>query len=162
MWAGDGVLYVSLALQDASALLPCPPGKLLNRYVRGALTGLRALGYPAHYFGRDFISLDALPVAYVAWAAQRSGVVQIELFIAHRRSFVLPAEHSAYPEPSEPPFRGRVPTTLEEHKPCPARDALHAIANGYTRAFHVEARPLELGRRELERAEQLEPMMRCL
>lgn len=162
VWGGDGVLYVSLALQDASALVACPPGKLLNRYVRGALTGLRALGYSAHYFGRDFISLDALPVAYVAWAEQHSGLAQLELFVAHRHGFVVPSALDGYPAPSEPAFRGRVPTTLHEAKPCEAGEVLEAIASGYARAFGAEAKPWALDLEQLERAEQLEPMMRAI
>jgi hypothetical protein len=163
--AGDGVLYASLALQDANALVMCPPGKLLNRYVRGALAGLRSLGYSAHYFGRDFVSLDALPVAYVAWAEQHSGLVQLELFIAYRAPFALPAEQLAYPEPSEPRFRGRAPTTLAEAKPDstpgPA-DVLEALAAGYAKTFGASLSPLDLDLRQLERAAHIEPMLRAI
>lgn len=165
LWAGDGVLYASLALQDANALVMCPPGKLLNRYVRGALTGLRSLGYSAHYFGRDFLSLDALPVAYVAWAERHSGLVQLELFVAHRRPFPLPEGLDAYPPRSEPAFRGRAPTTLAEAKPDAtpsAAEVLEAIAGGYTRAFGAERRPLDLDLKQLERAAHLEPVVRAV
>lgn len=162
---GDGVLYVSLALQDPNALVLCPPGKLFNRYVRGALAGLRGLGYPAHYFGRDFVSLDALPVAYVAWAEQPSGLVQLELFIAHHAPFALPASLNAYPEPGEPQFRGRAPTTLAEGKPdgtpSPA-DVLEAIAAGYAKTFGAERRPFDLDIKRLERAAHLEPVVRAI
>lgn len=162
---GDGVLYVSLALQDANALVTCPPGKLLNRYVRGALAGLRGLGYAAHYFGRDFVSLDALPVAYVAWAEHHSGLVQLELFIAHRAPFALPAEHLGYPEPNEPRFRGRAPTTLAEAKPegtPSAADVLEALAAGYAHTFGAERRPLDLDIKQLERAAHFEPVVRAI
>jgi hypothetical protein len=162
---GDGILYVSLALQDANALVMCPPGKLLNRYVRGALSGLRGLGYPAHYFGRDFVSLDALPVAYVAWAEQHSGLVQLELFIAHRAPFALAAEQLAYPEPSEPRFRGRAPTTLAEAKPeatPSAAEVLEAVAAGYARTFGAERHPLDLDLKQLDRAAHIEPVVRAI
>jgi len=159
---GDGVLYVALSLQDANALVSCPPGKLLNRYVRGALMGLRELGYSAHYFGRDFVSLDASPVAYVAWAQEHSGLVQLELFIAHTHPFALPADRNAYPAPSEPIFRGRVPTTLAEAKPDATPDAatvLEAIASGYARAFGAERKPLDLDLKRLERAAHRERVL---
>ena len=162
---GDGVLYVSLALQDVNALVMAPPGKLLNRYVRGALAGLRALGYPAHYFGRDFVSLDAQPVAYVAWAEDHSGLARLELFVAHTRGFPLPSELSGYPPPSEPPFRGRAPTTLAEGRPQAtpaAADVLEALAAGYARTFGAERRPLDLDLKQLERAERLEPVVRAI
>lgn len=165
VWGGEGVLYASLLLQDASALVLCPPGKLLNRYVRGALTGLRALGCPAHYFGRDFVSLDVRPVAYAAWAEASSGPVQLELFVAHRRAFTLPSEHSAYPAPSEPPFRGRAPTTLLEGKAEAAPGAaavLEALASGYARAYGAERAALDLDLKLLERAAHLEPVVRAI
>ena len=165
LWGGDGVLYVSLALRDANALVMCPPGKLLNRYVRGALAGLRSLGYSAHYFGRDFVSLDALPVAYVAWSEHHSGLTQLELFIAHSHAFALPSEHSGYPTPSEPMFRGRAPTTLLDAKPGnpPSAPAvLEAVAQGYARTFGAEARPLTLDLSQLDRAAQLEPLLRVI
>jgi lipoate-protein ligase A len=165
LWGGDGVIYVSLALRDANALVMCPPGKLLNRYVRGALAGLRELGYPAHYFGRDFISLDALPVAYVAWAEHRSGLAQLELFIAHGQPFALPQALSAYPVPSEPAFRGRAPTTLAEAKPdgAPAAAAvLEAIASGYARTFGASLRPFDLDIKQHERAAHIERVVRMI
>jgi hypothetical protein len=164
LFGGDGILYVALALQDVNALVMSPPGKLLNRYVRGALTGLRGLGYAAHYFGRDFVSLDALPVAYVAWAEDHSGLAQLELFIAHTRAFPLASEHNAYPAPSEPPFRGRAPTTLAEGKPeatPAAAEVLEAIAAGYARAFGAERKPFDLDLKQIERAERLQPVVRA-
>jgi hypothetical protein len=162
LWGGDGVLFVSLALQDCNALVMCPPGKLLNRYVRGALAGLRELGYSAHYFGRDFVSLNALPVAYVGWSEQRSGLVQLELFIAHTRGFALPAEDGAYPVLSAPAFRGRQPTTLTEAKPVDAPAVLEAIGHGYARSYGAEEQPLALDLKHLERARQLDPVIRVI
>src|SRR4051794_13540266 len=31
VWVSPGVLYLALALRDASVLMACPPGKILNR-----------------------------------------------------------------------------------------------------------------------------------
>lgn len=140
VWGGTGVLYVALALRDASALIACPPGKILNRYVRGLLNGLRALGLPAHYFGRDFVSLDAEPVAYVAWEEHPFGSVRLEAFIGHARTFALPQELSAYPTPEEPRFRGRALTTLIERssRPLDPRATLEAIGHGHVRAFGAQ------------------------
>jgi hypothetical protein len=156
VWGGAGVLYASLALRDASALVTCPPGKLLNRYVRGALTGLRALNLPAHYFGRDFVSLDALPVGYIGWAQARSGLCRIELFLAHTRPFAAPAELSAYPAPSEPAFRGRALTTLEAASPAlEAGAVLQALVDGHARTFDARLERSGLHASELARAELL-------
>src|ERR1700712_317353 len=56
---GAGISYVALALRDRSTLMACPPGRLLNRNVRGVLQGLRLTGVATNYFGRDFLSLGA-------------------------------------------------------------------------------------------------------
>ena len=61
---GPGSVWVSLALANVNALMPCPPDKILNRYVRPLL---RALG-PSQYFGRDWISVAQRPAALVAYA----------------------------------------------------------------------------------------------
>src|SRR5262245_33240 len=42
VWAGEGLLYVAIGLHDASALMSCPPGRILNRNVRGLLAGARS------------------------------------------------------------------------------------------------------------------------
>src|SRR5262249_56052748 len=102
VYGGAGVLYLALGLLDASVLMPCPPGKLLNRNVRGFLTGLRALGVAAHYFGRDFVSVAVQPAAYVGWAEYGDGRALLEFFLGHDTTF-LPAAHlSAYPERNQP------------------------------------------------------------
>jgi hypothetical protein len=150
------VLYASLALRDASALVTCPPGKLLNRYVRGALTGLRALGLPAHYFGRDFVSLDAQPVGYAGWAQARSGLARIELFLAHDRPFAAPAELIGYPAHSEPPYRGRALTTLRAAVPeLETKAVLESVVYGHAQAFDARLEPGPLHASELARAEIL-------
>jgi hypothetical protein len=138
--AGSGIAYVALCLRDASALVACPAGKLLNRYVRGLLVGLRALHVPAYYFGRDFISANADPCAYVGWAEGQDGSVQLEAFIALEQSFALPLELCAYPEPSEPRFRGKPLTTLAAvlGKSMPAQAVLEAILEGYARMAGAE------------------------
>src|SRR5688500_1056522 len=51
LWASPGVLYLALGLTSASLLMACPPGRTLNRNVRGLLAGFRGLGIAAFYFG---------------------------------------------------------------------------------------------------------------
>jgi hypothetical protein len=141
--AGEGVLYVALALQDRSTLLPCPAGRLLNRNVRGVLTGLRQLGLSINYFGRDFLSCGAQPAVYVGWDARTNGRVLLEFFIAHDRAWFVPEHELNYPARAEPALRGRAPTTLHEAlralgKTLGVEAIAQAIALGHSQAFGVQ------------------------
>jgi hypothetical protein len=136
--AGDGIAYVALALHERSSLLQCPPGRLLNRNVRGVLTGLRSAGFSINYFGRDFLSLGAEPVSYVAWDMRETGQVLLEFFIACSRHWFVPASDQAYPQRNEPALRGRAPTVFAEARPeLEASLLLRAIADGHARGFDV-------------------------
>lgn len=136
--AGAGVAYLALALHERSSLLQCPPGRLLNRNVRGVLTGLRGAGLSINYFGRDFLSLGAEPVSYVAWDAREGGQVLLEFFIACSGAWFVPESAQAYPPRVEPALRGRAPTTIAAHRPELDASALfRAIAAGHARGFDV-------------------------
>lgn len=136
--AGEGVTYVALALHDRSSLLQCPAGRLLNRNVRGVLTGLRHAGLQINYFGRDFLSHGNEPVSYVAWDLRETGQLLLELFVAHSQAWFVPASELAYPDRNEPALRGRTPTTIERVQPKLAPEALfRAIADGHARGFDV-------------------------
>ncbi len=139
VWAGEGTLYLALGLHDASALMACPPGKILNRNVRGLLAGIRALNVPAHYFGRDWISFTADPGAYIGWDEEASGKVLLEAFIALETPFVLPVQLAGYPAPAEPPLRGKTPTTLRAAGATQSvSEILSALAGGYGKGFAIE------------------------
>ncbi|HET8939747.1 MAG TPA: hypothetical protein VFN67_40185 [Polyangiales bacterium] len=136
--AGVGVMYVALALHDRSSLLRCPPGRVLNRNVRGVLTGLRHAGLQINYFGRDFLSHGSEPVIYVAWDLRETGQLLLELFVAHSEAWFVPATQLAYPARNEPALRGRAPTTIDRVQPNLAPEAVfRAIADGHARAFDV-------------------------
>lgn len=136
--AGDGVIYVALALHDRSVLMPCPPGRLLNRNVRGVLTGLRQTGLSINYFGRDYLACGAAPVTYVAWDAREHGQILLEFFIAHSASTFVPDGALAYPSRAQPALRGRSPTTIAQAQPAlAAAELVQAIADGHTRSFGV-------------------------
>jgi hypothetical protein len=139
VWAGDGVVYFALGLHDASALMSCPRGKLLNRNVRGMLAGLRGIGVPTHYFGRDFLSFTADPGVYVGWDEAEDGGVLLEAFVALETPFVLPAALSGYPTSGEPPLRGKEPSTLRKAgAKQSAREVQQALVDGYARGFELD------------------------
>jgi hypothetical protein len=159
VWAAPGVLYVALALADASVLMACPPGRILNRNVRGVLAGLRALHVPAHYFGRDFISVNRDPCAYVGWAERGDGRVLLEFFVGVETAFALPPGLDGYPEREAPALRGKSVTTLRAagaHHTSTA-DVFESIVHGYGKTHDVafEAKAFEA---PVEHAARLAPV----
>lgn len=139
---GDGIIYLALALLDASSLMRCPPRAILNRNVRGVLQGLRAAGMETNYFGRDYLTFGILPGVYVGWARNTEGHVLLEFFIAQRRDFCIPAEFMGYPPPPEPAFRGRLPTYLTalDSRPWRSDDIITAIVDSHAKQFDLEWR----------------------
>lgn len=147
--AGDGIVYLALCLRHASALIDCPHDRVLNRNVRGMLGGLSKGGIGAHYSGRQWLSVDRRPVALVGWDREPDGRVMVELFVSHQRTFAPPPELDAYPKPSEPPFQGKVPVTLQElwSDPVEPEELVRWIAEGHPERFGEE---LTLERRSLD------------
>lgn len=145
VYAGAGVFYFALALKDASVLMECPPGRILNRNVRGLLQGVRGLGVPAHYFGRDFVSVATRPGAYVAWDERDDGRVLVEAFISHDRSYVPRAEHMAYPPLQADPYRGHAPITLNEaaSRPIDAGTLFEQLLRGYAAMYKIDSSALD-------------------
>ena len=127
--AGEGVLYLALALRHASALMACPRDRILNRNVRAFLSALRRFHGDAHYFGREWISLDRRPAGLVAWTRRPSGAVLLEAFFGAERSYAVSDEELAHP-PSSPRMLGKAPITLREAlSPLPsARELASALA----------------------------------
>jgi hypothetical protein len=64
---GAGSIYLGLALRDAGALMPGGPAQVINRAVRPLLSALtKATGKRAAYFGRDWVSMNGVPIAAVS------------------------------------------------------------------------------------------------
>jgi hypothetical protein len=102
---GPGTVHVALALAHPAALLPCDEKRIVNRHVRPLLRALAAVGSPAAFFGRDWISVAKHPAGWVGFAhdsATRRTV--FEAFIAVTSPF-------AHPE--RPSFLGKAPGTLQ-------------------------------------------------
>jgi hypothetical protein len=144
VWGGQGIVYLALGLLEASTLMACPPGKLLNRNLRGVLAGIRSLGVPAYYFGRDYVAFDKAPGVYAAWQLYGDGRVLLELFAALEVEITLPVELVGYPRTAEGPFRGRAPTTLHAlgKTDVTAARLITAIADAFERDYDVHFEPL--------------------
>lgn len=112
--AGAGVVYAALALRHASALMDCPLDRILNRNVRGFLGALSGSGEPAHYFGREWLSVRRMPVAFVGWARLADGGVLVEAFIGVTEPALEPKTWPKAPRREEAAMLGKGAHTLEQ------------------------------------------------
>jgi hypothetical protein len=117
-----GTVHVLLALQSPSALVPCDEKRIVNRYVRPLLRALTRTGNLAHFFGRDWVSVDHRPVASVGFAHDASTRrTAFEAFVAVNVPFALRAR---------PSFLDKDPSTVPGADPARLADA---IAEAYGR-----------------------------
>jgi hypothetical protein len=126
---GPGTLWVALLLPRVDALVDCDEKRIVNRYVRPLLRALTRAGAPAHYFGRDWISVKHRPAAWIGFAHDATtGRVLVESFIARETPF------AASPRAS---FLDKVPGTLAEITGTPvAEDRLtDAVARAFAEMY---------------------------
>jgi hypothetical protein len=139
--AGEGTLYLALGLVRADALMECPRDRVLNRNVRPILAALRALGGNAHYFGRDFVSIERRPAGFLGWAREPDGRVLVELVLGVDRSFA-PRDDELGVRP-ETRFLGKEPIALADAMEAPrAGDLAAAVARACAtlRPYSIEER----------------------
>ena len=79
--ASKGALYVALLLSSRDAITPTPPGKLMNRNLRGLIQLGRALGGSFVYGGRELLSASGHAIAMVSQVTTLAGAVVIECLI---------------------------------------------------------------------------------
>jgi len=88
--AGDGWLGCVLILPSRDALAPqkipgLKPEQVMNRYVRGVLTGLRNIGVDGFYPGRDAVTAGRRDLAICSFETDSSGALLFETVIAVER-----------------------------------------------------------------------------
>jgi lipoate-protein ligase A len=88
--AGQGWLSLALILPTRTALLKedttrLKPDQIMNRYARGLLTAIRALGIECFYPGRDAITFEQREIAMCTFETDASGAMLFEASIAHNR-----------------------------------------------------------------------------
>jgi hypothetical protein len=113
--AGEGVLVVALALEEAGVFMETPRDRVLNRTVRGLLAALRHLGFAAHYFGREWVSVDRRPAGLLGWTRASDGRVLFEAWLGASGPFV---------HDSQDRFLDKTPVTLAEAGTAPTASAL--------------------------------------
>jgi lipoate-protein ligase A len=88
--AGQGWLGLALILPTRTALLKddatrLKPDQIMNRYARGLLTAMRALGVDCFYPGRDAITFEQREIAMCTFETDASGAMLLEASVAHNR-----------------------------------------------------------------------------
>lgn len=88
--AGQGWLGVALILPTRTALLEedvtrLKPDQIMNRYARGILTAMRAIGVECFYPGRDAITFEQREIAMCTFETDAAGAMIFEAAIAHNR-----------------------------------------------------------------------------
>jgi lipoate-protein ligase A len=157
---GDGMIGFSLLLPHRAALVAGDPFALApyqipNRYVRGLLRGLRAIGVDAFYPGRDFVTVNRKTIGMVTFDVDERGALLFEGMIALDRPFELrhAAELSGESDGGiqQEIFSREITTSLaaELGREVPAREVCEALATGYAEQFK-----LEVHRRELSALEE--------
>jgi len=87
---GQGWLGSALILPSRDSLLPqgasaLKPEQVINRYVRGVLAGLRALGGDGFYPGRDAVTVNRREIATCSFEIDSSGALLFETIVAATR-----------------------------------------------------------------------------
>jgi lipoate-protein ligase A len=90
--AGQGWLGLALILPTRTALLKedtavkkLKPDQIMNRYARGLLSAMRAIGIECFYPGRDAITFERREIAMCTFETTASGAMLFEVSIAHNR-----------------------------------------------------------------------------
>jgi lipoate-protein ligase A len=88
--AGQGWLGLALILPTRTALLKedttrLKPDQIMNRYARGLLSAMRAIGLECFYPGRDAITFDHREIAMCTFETTASGAMLFAVSIAHNR-----------------------------------------------------------------------------
>ncbi|WP_437735564.1 lipoyl protein ligase domain-containing protein [Sorangium sp. So ce1335] len=134
---GRGVVW-TLALPHVAALAADATARtLLNRNVRGFLKGLARAGAPAHYGGREWISVQHRPAALLGVDVAKDGAVLLEVLAGFDAPPAIPAELAAPDERAVDRWLGKAPAALAEV--VPARGSPEALAGAVVEAVALRA-----------------------
>ena len=103
---GRGTVHVVLSLANPGALTAGDEKRIVNRSVRPLLRALAKVGAPAHFFGRDWVSVNHRPAAWVGFGHDATTRrTMFEAFVAMRTPF------DSAPRAS---FLGKTPGSVDE------------------------------------------------
>ncbi len=115
-YVGEQGIVWTLALPRVDSMIPdASPRTLLNRNVRPFLRGLtRAGGAPAHYFGREWISVRKRPAALLGFEVSPGGAVLIEVIAGLDAPIAVPEVLTTAGERAVDRWLGKAPAALGE------------------------------------------------
>jgi hypothetical protein len=128
-----GTIHIALALSNPAALTPCDAPRLVNRHVRPLMRALSSLGEKTPYFGRDWLSAQHRPVAWVGFAHDSSSRRALfEAVIGVNATWSLDRNRAS--------FLGKSEIMLEEAvgHALAMNAVVEAVANEYANAFEGE------------------------
>jgi hypothetical protein len=143
-----GTIHIALALAHPAALVACDAPRLVNRYVRPLMRALSGLGEKTPYFGRDWLSAQHRPVAWVGFGHDFSSKRALfEAVVGVNATWSLDRNRAS--------FLGKSEITLEEAvgHTIAMNTVVDAVADEYANAFEgerSEAPAIEDGRFEIE------------
>jgi lipoate-protein ligase A len=152
--AGEGWVGMALIAPSWGTLLPerdanIKPDQVMNRYARGLLAGLRALGAECFYPGRDAITLEKREIAMCTFDSDATGALLLEASIAVSRGMEeLSRDLDRFDPGGAVPSAVHTPdtsTTLARalNRDFTFKEISSAILRGYAEAFgNVEQREL--------------------
>ncbi len=156
---GAGWVGCSLIAPSRTALLEhrdtkLRPEQVMNRYVRGAIAGLRALGLDCFYPGRDAITCNRREIALCTFEESATRALLFELFVAAERGLdSLPLDTDSF-DPGGiltcPMYTTGTATTLEQElgRSVNFAELTDRLVAGYGSAFGA------VRRRDLSHAEK--------
>lgn len=134
---GDGIVSLCVLAPAPQAWLSetgvLSGSRLLNRLVRGLLSGLSRLGLAAIYPGRDFVTVNGRRIAYVSLSHEASGVLLFQAVLGVGAAYTTLEREPSWPGlPAAPE-----PTWLaRERGPAPRFDRIaSALAGGFAERF---------------------------
>jgi lipoate-protein ligase A len=150
--AGDGFVSIALHLPHRAALVAdhpeaIAPAQVLNRSVRGILGALDALGVPAHYPGRDLVTVGGRAIGVLGFDVTDAGTTTVDAVISVARAQrVLPAFLDRADRASAVPaamVTARDVTSITEHSGGVAPsldDVAAALQRGFAARFGIDVR----------------------
>ncbi len=133
---GDGILSLCLIAPDPWSWIEARGARgdrLLNRYVRGFLPGIAALGVSPMYGGRDFLSVAGRRVAYITAERDSRGAFLLQLIVGIDRSYDPGPDRPVHAGLPAPPASGPLVAELSNPSDCAERlsDALIASCGSH-------------------------------
>ncbi len=133
-----GTLAFTLAMPRVNALAADATLRtLINRNVRGFLTGLTRVGALAQYFGREWIAVQHRPAALLGTHHTPDDAVAMDVFVANESTLALPVHLASALERTIDRWRGKTPLALREilARGVSAEQLALRIAEGFAQRF---------------------------